>query len=222
MKRLRPLLAVALLACVLTVGCELVSGLNNIMEGTGTTGTGGKGATGSSTTKAATTGVSSATGMPACMPAQPVMCMAGTGAGQCPNCPPPLPPPCIVMCPNGPGCGSTITCPAGAACQVDCTFQGACANTTVNCPNDGSPCTVNCSSGGCMGAKIHCGNGPCLLQCTMDCGAATTLYCGTNSCDVKCPGGSMEPNVMITTQPCEKSVDMSAMHCIVQSTSGGG
>jgi len=30
----------------------------------------------------------------------------------------------------------TITCPAGAACQVDCTFQGACANTTVNCPNE--------------------------------------------------------------------------------------
>jgi len=100
---------------------------------------------------------------------------------------------CLISCVGGASgkCDGGVTCPPGWDCKVDCVDAQSCQNDTIDCPNDGHACDVQCiPSGGnqsCQGATINCGDGPCALTCGGDQGCSgTTFNCGTNSCTPNC------------------------------------
>jgi hypothetical protein len=110
------------------------------------------------------TGVPSDTGVPP---------DTGTDTGIGDGCPvPPLDTECPgAWMPDGdacrltcitPGCATTIDCPPGRPCILNCPFATACTATTLNCGDEG--CHVQCSSGGCVGLQINCGRGPCTCE----------------------------------------------------------
>ena len=189
MKRPLRLLAVALLGGMLTVGCEYVSGLNNIQQATGT---GGK-------SSMATSGTGPMCGMP--LPGQ-------CSSANCPTCRDPQT--CAFECATPSACPpGQITCPPGADCAVDCTVPNACNSRMIICPASGNhTCAVTCgqptmansvTSGtsmmlmpACGGTVVMCGDGPCSITCNggncvpSGAGQATMIHCGANSCDMIC------------------------------------
>jgi len=84
---------------------------------------------------------------------------------------------------------TSVTCPPGFDCRVDCTAEGGCEQTVIACPSLFG-CEVQCGAkDGCANASILCsGDGMCDLHCS---GAqnvcnGTTLDCGNDACTATC------------------------------------
>ena len=113
---------------------------------------------------------------------------------------------CNIDCGNGQdSCmDSTIYCPAGKHCDVNCATTSSCKDTAIYCP-DGRNCSVQCSTGNsCQNANIHCSaDGPCDVSCgaeALAC-ATATVTCGANACS--CSSAGSDPPDMLCTPSCE-------------------
>ena len=135
-------------------------------------------------------------------------CPAGTcNAGQCLACgtsPPPTggacPAACTGGCQNGTcniDCTSnsscdntTLSCPEGFACNVLCDHPSACVGSTVLCPSE-QACTAQCLKG-CSGLDLVCG---AVGACEIECGNGSacnnvSVSCGGNACTASCSGNT--------------------------------
>ena len=109
----------------------------------------------------------------------PAACTGGCAAGTC-----------HIDC-NGPSaCQTTVTCPSGFACEVQCGGTASCTGATITCPSKYA-CNVVCN-GDCASAHVHCGTGRCDLSCGggQKC-SGTALLCGANSCHATCAAGAL-------------------------------
>jgi hypothetical protein len=115
----------------------------------------------------------------------PAACTGGCASGVC-----------TIAC-NGSQCQSaTVNCPAGWACNVQCTVPNACRNATINCPPIYA-CDVTCANGhACEDGRINCSaNGYCDVTCGpehYDC-HHLIMQCGSNTCDANCVGSVLDP-----------------------------
>lgn len=105
---------------------------------------------------------------------------------------------------------TTVVCPAGRDCKVDCNGSGSCSMAAIQCPA-GRGCEVICSNqaGSCSGATIQCGmGGPCKIDCKNGTGVCdgATVSCSDNLCDVKC-SASMEPVIQNSAASCMPMTD---------------
>ncbi|MDI1475099.1 hypothetical protein [Polyangium sp. y55x31] len=99
---------------------------------------------------------------------------------------------CLKTCGGGQCRNTTIDCPAGFHCVVDCNGMDACSDgTVINCPA-GHACEVICSAKNTcqgMGGKVQCSaDGPCKLTCSGSHGTCQdlTFTCGDNLCEASC------------------------------------
>jgi len=76
----------------------------------------------------------------------------------------------VIDCPDI-SCATTVTCPEdGQPCTVNCSGTNSCNTRTISCPSD-ADCTVNCTGNdACYAATIIC---PRLHSCTVVCGDGT-------------------------------------------------
>lgn len=88
----------------------------------------------------------------------------------------------------------TLTCPAGAPCDVSCSTPGACSSLDVVCPA-AYGCRLDChDDGACTDVTVHCSSdGPCVVYCgaTVACWSIT-LECGANDCTALCYGDPVD------------------------------
>jgi hypothetical protein len=116
----------------------------------------------------------------------------GVCNGGCPN------DVCIIDCSLAACDGVTVTCPAGFACEVQCSASQSCRQSTINCPDDHA-CDIDCSGAqGCRQAAINCSaDGPCAIAC----GAANQaclsadVTCGNNACTATCADPNDPPTL---------------------------
>jgi hypothetical protein len=108
---------------------------------------------------------------------------------------------CIIVCNVFDDCqGTTITCPEGLACEVQCT-DDACRGATIQCPS-AHACNVACTGGqSCRDATVQCAplitDGVCELTCNGDPSVCqdATLSCGANRCTAACGEGVAAPSI---------------------------
>jgi len=96
---------------------------------------------------------------------------------------------CNFACTTAAPC-TTVACPAGWDCDVDCGSDDACNAATIACP-PGRSCTVTCANnaGSCANAAVTCGDGPCKVDCKNGSNGnctGTNVTCGANECDIHC------------------------------------
>jgi hypothetical protein len=90
---------------------------------------------------------------------------------------------CSVYCTGTNQCTS-VRCPPGIPCYVDCTAPGSCSGG-VDCA-DASSCTVSCGGASNCG-NVTCGGSDCTVLCGVPGACANTIDCiATNSCTVEC------------------------------------
>lgn len=198
MQVLRGAIALALLS--MAVGCQMVSGLDDLEEGSG-----GAGTTASGTT--ASTGGTSTTSGPMCplvtntaCTMGPMLCEGACVTGDL----------CKVTCPSDPICAGAMSNPMDLPCQnpmsgkTSCEFQcnaGAtpnCSSKRILCPQTGGNCKVICDGdGACNMTEIACGAGGCDVECHQGGCMGTTVTCGEGPCRITCPGamGPTKPTV---------------------------
>ncbi|MBW2522994.1 MAG: hypothetical protein JRI23_02405 [Deltaproteobacteria bacterium] len=103
---------------------------------------------------------------------------------------------CIIDCPTTSCKDQTHNCPAGWACQVNCSGIDACSgNTVVNCPASYA-CDVICTAeASCKGLDMRCGTGTCTIGCTGTPNACqdAVVDCGLRECRATCGGGAGTP-----------------------------
>jgi hypothetical protein len=98
---------------------------------------------------------------------------------------------CIIQCP-GPKCTlSTLSCPDGQPCHVECNGTNSCTSKTINCALN-QPCTLACSYENACASVIVKNSSNLCLQCTQT-NACSSLTCmGTpQTCKKRCvPDGT--------------------------------
>ncbi|KNC48952.1 uncharacterized protein AMSG_04697 [Thecamonas trahens ATCC 50062] len=149
----------------------------------------------------------------ACVPAvlEPTCDSAVCGTGSCPphcsGCPDGV---CVISCTSLGACAnSTITCPDGRDCRVVCSgMDGACSNATVVCPDSGA-CSIACSAPyACSDLQVTCPTteGGCAMQCS---GVAacrgSSVTCGPAACITECAGPLAATAVLPGSAPFVKS-----------------
>lgn len=83
---------------------------------------------------------------------------------------------------------TTITCPEGQPCFLECGGTDACKESIIECPS-GHACAVECSGvHACEEVELHCGTGTCSLRCLTGNGPCNSLdfHCGANDGFVEC------------------------------------
>jgi hypothetical protein len=100
---------------------------------------------------------------------------------------------CVIDCAGNNCMGTTLNCPAGFKCTVNCKSAAVCTNVTINCPDKHS-CTLNCQmSEACKGATVKAtGTGTVKISCdnTQDNCLNAKVDCGVNKCEAVCQGAS--------------------------------
>jgi len=113
------------------------------------------------------------------------------GGGSCPpactSCADPV---CVITCDQDDQCESTtIQCPDGWDCLVECTASDdACKLATINCPTDGA-CEVLCEGmDSCEDGHISCGGGLCEVTCeaAQDTCDGLQVTCDRQACSATC------------------------------------
>ncbi|MBX3207814.1 MAG: hypothetical protein KF764_22395 [Labilithrix sp.] len=99
---------------------------------------------------------------------------------------------CQIDCP-GTECGTTITCPAGMPCLIQCGAANACASKTINCA-DGQPCRLRCEGGACASVAINAATASALcITCNGNASnrGCTSLMCNSMpaACGLSCAAG---------------------------------
>lgn len=93
---------------------------------------------------------------------------------------------CTIDCAlNNGACGRAITCPAGWACNVDCSVANQC-NSGVTC-GTATSCTIACS-GRQTCRNVTCGRGTCDVTCSGMGSCGDDVTCGPGACNVNCLG----------------------------------
>jgi hypothetical protein len=95
---------------------------------------------------------------------------------------------CVIACPGAPGCGGTIKCPPGVACNVTCSGAQSCAG--IDC-GTASSCGVTCNGNQSCGS-IQGTAGQTTVNCTGK-DACKDVGCGGATCAVTCADSACKP-----------------------------
>jgi hypothetical protein len=92
---------------------------------------------------------------------------------------------CVIDCAGNECRNSTIECPAGMGCTVQCDNNDDCR--LVDC-SEASSCKITCS-GPSACDEVTCGSGPCSVTCSGTNSCTGSVACGSSCrCDVTCGG----------------------------------
>lgn len=114
-------------------------------------------------------------------------------------------------------CSSSVTCPAGYHCDIQCKTDNACRNG-VNCLAAAS-CSVECT-GNSSCRNVQCGPGPCDVGCSGPSSCSSEILCNNScQCDVTCTGtGSCATPPVCTSLQCRSGTGCTSVPALCHST----
>jgi len=105
---------------------------------------------------------------------------------------------CHIDCGQGACNDTTIECPADFACDITCNGLDACDTASVKCPTQYA-CTVSCTAlDACGDLTLHCGVGTCSMTCNgpSDPCTGSLIDCALGGpCGAVCTAGSPAPSM---------------------------
>jgi hypothetical protein len=94
---------------------------------------------------------------------------------------------CVVDCSDSKcSSGTSLLCPTGWSCRIDCTGTGACRNGAVSCSGN---CEIVCSgTAACEYGGVSCSGAACKVTCDGTDACDNGVRCNALVCSVSCSG----------------------------------